>query len=257
MAAQIHSTAIVDPAAEIADDVEIGPYCVIYAGVKLGAGCWLQNNVTIDGPCEIGERNRFHAYCSIGQRTQDLKYEGEPTTLRIGDDNTFREFCTANRATSPGNATVIGNSNNFLAYSHVAHDCIVGNHIIFSNNSTLGGHVSIDDHAIIGGLTGIHQFCRIGSHVITGGFTKIVQDIPPYMIADGNPAKVRAVNVVGLQRRDFSEDAIRLIKKAYRFLYRENLNASDALEAIGELEDPQKILTPLIEFVSTTERGIH
>lgn len=257
MGTTIHPTAIVDPKAELGEDVSIGPYCVVYPGVKLGDRCWLQNHVTIDGPCEIGPDNRFFAYGSIGQQTQDLKYEGEPTYLRIGEGNTFREFCTLNRATSPHDYTSIGNHGNFLAYCHVGHDCTVGDHVIFSNNGTLGGHVVVEDHAILGGFTGVHQFCRIGAHVITGGCSKVVQDIPPYMVADGNPAKVRAHNAVGLKRRGFSSESIDSIKEAHRILYRQNLIISRAIEAIEALDNGTDETLAIVEFVKKSERGIH
>ena len=190
----IHPTAIVDAGAHIAGDAEIGPYCVIGPDVVIGAGSVLANHVTVAGPAKIGRANRFFPFSSIGQRTQDLKYTGEPTFLEIGDHNSFREFCTVNRGTMPDTKTVIGSHNNFLAYSHVAHDCTVGDHVIFSNNGTLAGHVIVEDYAVIGGLSGVHQYCRIGRHAILGGCTKIVQDVPPFMIADGNPAEIRGVN---------------------------------------------------------------
>ncbi|MAS92348.1 MAG: acyl-[acyl-carrier-protein]--UDP-N-acetylglucosamine O-acyltransferase [Verrucomicrobiales bacterium] len=256
MANEIHPTAIIDPKAELGDDIVIGPYCVIYAGVKIGDGCRLQNHVTIDGPTEIGTGNTFYAYSSIGQRSQDLKYSAEPTYLKIGDNNTFREFCTMNRATAPGDATVIGSHCNFLAYSHVGHDSIVGDHVIFSNNGTLGGHVVVGDYAILGGLAGVHQFCRIGPHAIIGGCAKVVQDIPPFMTADGSPAKVRAINSVGLKRRGYSEESIRSVKKAHRILYREKLNTSEALAALKEIENPTAEVKSIIDFVAATERGL-
>ncbi|MFM8719688.1 MAG: acyl-ACP--UDP-N-acetylglucosamine O-acyltransferase, partial [Chthoniobacterales bacterium] len=187
----IHPTAIVDPATQIDPGARIGPYCVIGPEVTIGPDTELQHHVTVMGPSRIGARNFFFAYTSIGQKTQDLKYAGEPTYLEIGDGNTFREFCTVNRGTLPGTKTIIGNDGNFLAYSHIAHDCTVGDKVIFSNNGTLAGHVEVRDHAVIGGLTAIHQFCRVGRHAITGGCSKIVQDVPPFMIADGNPAEVR------------------------------------------------------------------
>lgn len=259
MPTEIHPTAVVDPDAELGENVQIGPYCVIGAEVKLGDGCRLHNHVSIAGPSEIGSENEFYPFGAIGQRTQDLKYDGEPTHLKIGDGNTFRESVTVNRATSAGDATVIGNHGNFLAYSHIAHDCIVGDHVIFSNNGTLAGHVTMGDHAILGGLTAVHQFCRIGDHAITGGCSKIVQDIPPFMIADGNPAKVRAVNVVGMQRRGYSEEGIRQAKRAHRKLYRENLKTSEALEQLNEIaaSDESGVLRKIIEFVEASERGIH
>lgn len=253
----IHPTAIVDSAAELAEGVQVGPGCVIRGKVTIGEGSVLLNHVTIEGPTEIGCGNFFHTGAVIGGRTQDLKYDGEPTYLKIGDHNAFREYVTVNRATIKGESTIIGSHGNFLAYSHIAHDCIVGDHVIFSNNGTLAGHVTMGDHAILGGLTAVHQFCRIGEHVITGGCSKIVQDIPPYMIADGNPAKVRAINAEGLRRRGFDGESIRTVKKAFKKLYRKDLNKSAAIEALKELDDPSGVVKNLIEFVQTTERGIH
>lgn len=257
MATEIHPTAVIAPQAELGENVRVGPYTVIRAGVQLGDGCVVHNHVTLDGPSEIGPDNQFYSYASIGQRTQDLKYTGEPTWLRIGAANVFREFCTVNRATTPGTATVIGSHGNFLAYSHIAHDCVVGDHCIFSNNGTLAGHVTVGDHVIIGGLTAVHQFCRIGDHVITGGCSKIVQDIPPYMIADGNPAKVRAINSVGMQRRGFDEASIRAAKRAHRKLYRDGLTISAAVAELESQEDPTGVHATLIAFVKASQRGIH
>ena len=197
MGTKIHPTAVIDAGAEIGDECEIGPYCVIGAGVVLGEGCWLQHHVSLSGPSRFGARNRIYAFASLGQQTQDLKYAGEPTHLEVGEGNCFREFTTVHRGTAPGSVTRIGSRGNFLAYTHVAHDCTVGDEVIFSNNGTLAGHVEVGDFAVIGGLTAVHQFCRIGAHALTGGCSKIVQDVPPYMIADGNPAKVRSYNKVG------------------------------------------------------------
>ena len=256
MANEIHPTAVIDPGVELGDGVFIGPYCVLNAGVKIGDGCRLQNHVTIDGPTEIGANNEFYSFTSIGQRTQDLKYAGEPTYLKVGDGNTFREFCTVNRGTAPGSYTTIGSHGNFLAYSHIAHDCTVGDHVIFSNNGTIAGHVTVGDHAIMGGLTAVHQFCRIGAHAITGGCSKIVQDVPPYMIADGNPGKVRAINTVGLSRRGFSEEAVLAIKKAHRILYREKRNYREAVGILREETDRLPEVDLLIDFVEKSERGI-
>lgn len=256
MGSKIHPTAVIDPTAEIGSDVEIGPYCVIHSGVVLGSGCWLQNNVTLDGPTTIGSGNKFFAYASIGQQSQDLKYAGEPTFCEIGDDNVFREFVTVHRGTGSEDKTIIGNHNKFLAYSHVGHDCKVGNYVISSNNGTLGGHVTVEDHVVLGGMTGIHQFCRIGKHAFTGGCTKIVQDVPPYMIVDGNPAEVRSVNKVGLARRGFSEAAIRVIRESQRLLYRKNLNVKQALTEIEKLDDEDGVLAELLAFIRSSERGI-
>jgi UDP-N-acetylglucosamine acyltransferase len=252
----IHPTAVVDPDAEIGPDVVIGPYCVIGREVTIGAGCWLQNHITVCGPVTIGAGNRFHACCSIGQQTQDLKYKGEPTYLEIGEGNCFREFVTVNRATAVGAVTRIGNRGNFLAYSHIAHDCVVEDDVIFSNNGTLAGHVVVQEYAIIGGLTAIHQFCRIGKHAITGGCSKIVQDVPPFMIADGNPAVVRGVNVVGLERRGVSAETIRMLKESYRILYRSNLNTKQAVEELEKSFPGVAEVRELIQFIETSERGI-
>jgi UDP-N-acetylglucosamine acyltransferase len=252
----VHPTAIIDPEAEIGADVTIGPYCVIGPAVVLGQGCWLQNHVTLCGPTKIGARNRFHAYCSIGQQSQDLKYAGEPTYLEIGDENTFREFVTVSRATGKENVTRIGNQGNFLAYSHIAHDCDVGDRVIFSNNATLGGHVIVQEYAILGGLTAVHQFCRIGKHAITGGCTKVVQDVPPFMIVDGNPAEVRGINLVGLERRGFTADTIRALKEAYRILYRAKLNTKQALEELAKTLGETPEVRDLMQFIGSSQRGI-
>jgi len=216
----------------------------------------LQHHVTVMGPSKIGARNFFFAYTSIGQKTQDLKYAGEPTYLEIGDGNTFREFCTVNRGTLPGTKTIIGHDGNFLAYSHIAHDCTVGDKVIFSNNGTLAGHVEVRDHAVIGGLTAIHQFCRVGRHAITGGCSKIVQDVPPFMIADGNPAEVRGINSIGLERADFPADTIRALKEAYRLLYRGNLNTKQAVASIRKEIPGIAEVEELCVFVETSQRGI-
>lgn len=251
----IHPTALVDPSAKIGADVTIGPYCIIGAGVEIGDGTWLQHHVTLMGPTRVGKNNRFFAYGSIGQQTQDLKYSSEPTLLEIGDNNTFREFCSVHRATSPGDKTVIGSHNNFLSYVHIAHDCVVGSHVIFSNNGTLAGHVVVEDHVILGGLSAVHQFCRIGTRSIIGGCSKIVQDVPPYSTIDGNPARVRGLNLVGLQRAGFEKDRIRAIRAAFRKVYRSGLNAAQAVEELRASE-----LTPeaahFTTFVADTKRGM-
>lgn len=257
---KIHSTAIVDPGAEIGVGCEIGPYCVIGPSVRLGDRCRLYSHVVIDGPTVIGEANHFHSHAAIGGRTQDLKYKGEPTGLRIGYGNTFREFCTVHRASSPGDETVIGNHGNFLAYTHIAHDCVVGDHCIFSNNGTLAGHVVVEDHVILGGLTAVHQFCRLGRYSMTGGCSKIVQDIVPFTIADGNPARPGGVNRVGLERHGFTEDQIRAIREAYKCLFIRKITREQALAAIDELAGQDGDAAPLVatiaSFVRDSRRGI-
>ena len=252
----IHPTAIVDPSAKIASGARIGPYCVVGPDVVIGEDTELQHHVTVMGPTTIGRGNFFFAYTSIGQKTQDLKYEGEPTFLEIGDGNTFREFCTVNRGTLPGTKTTIGSGGNFLAYAHIAHDCIVGDRVIFSNNGTLAGHVQVGDHAVIGGLTAIHQFCRVGRHAITGGCSKIVQDVPPFFIADGNPAEVRGINQVGLERAGFAPETIRALKEAYRILYRGKMNVKQAVETIRKELTESPEMNELCTFIETSERGI-
>lgn len=251
----IHPTAIIDSSARVGADVSIGPHCIIGAEVEIGDGSWLQHHVTVMGPTKIGKKNRFYAYCSIGQQTQDLKYSAEPTGLEIGDDNTFREFCSVHRATSAGDKTIIGSHNTFLCYVHIAHDCVVGNHVIFSNNGTLAGHVLVGDHAIIGGLSAVHQFCRIGTRSIIGGCSKIVQDVPPYCTADGNPARVRGLNIVGLKRAGFTRDQMRALRDAFRKIYRSGLNNAQAVEELRaqELSAEAAVFT---DFVAGTKRGI-
>jgi len=254
--ARIHPTAIIDPSAQVGEGCEVGPYCVIGPKVELGPECHLLHHVSLSGPSKIGRGNRFYPFTSIGQQTQDLKYTAEPTYLEIGDGNTFREFVTVHRGTLPETVTRIGNGGNFLAYSHIAHDCIIGNNVIFSNNGTVAGHVEVGDYAVIGGLTAIHQFCRIGAYALTGGCSKIVQDVPPFMIADGNPAKVRSYNKVALERHGFSEQTHRAIKEAYRLIYRSALNLQQAVEQIrSDLPETPEI-TQLIAFVTNSPRGI-
>ena len=254
--AQIHRTAIIDPGAEIGSGTIVGPYCVIDRDVIVGADCWLQNHVTLCGPMRAGARNKFYAFCSIGQQTQDLKYQGEPTYLEVGDENTFREFVTVNRSTTSEGKTRIGDRGHFLAYSHIGHDCTVGNEVVFSNNGTLAGHVQVDDHAVMGGLTAVHQFCRIGRFAITGGCSKIVQDVPPFMIADGNPAKIRGINLVGMERKGVPPDTVKLIKEAFRIIYRSKYNTRQAMDAIrSELPGTEEIQL-IIDFIEKSERGI-
>ena len=253
---KIHPTAIVDPKAELGAETIVGPYSIVGSEVVLGQGCWLQHHVTLCGPLRAGAKNKFYAYCSIGQQTQDLKYAGEPTYLEIGDENTFREFCTVNRSTKADGKTRVGHRGNFLAYSHIGHDCTVGDSVVFSNNGTLAGHVEVGDHAVMGGLTAVHQFCRIGRFAITGGCSKIVQDVPPFLIADGNPAEIRGVNLVGLERAGLPPEIIKAIKEAFRLIYRSKLNTRQAIEAVRNQIEPREEITQLIEFIEKSERGI-
>lgn len=254
--ATVHPTAIVDPSAQLGAGTVVGPYCIVAARVSLGENCWLQSHVTLSGPLAAGSGNKFYAYCSIGQQTQDLKYRGEPTYLEIGNNNCFREFVTINRSTSETGKTRVGSDGNFLAYSHIGHDCTVGDAVIFSNNGTLAGHVQVGDHAVIGGLTAVHQFCRIGRFAITGGCSKIVQDVPPFMIADGNPAVVRGINQVGLERHGYPPEKIKPIKEAFRLIYRAKLNTGQALEAVGAKLGASEDVQSILQFIAESERGI-
>jgi UDP-N-acetylglucosamine acyltransferase len=255
-ATEIHPSAVVDPTAEIGEGCLIGPYCIVGPGVVLGANCWLQHHVSLTGPSRFGAGNQFFAFTSIGQRTQDLKYAGEPTYLEVGDGNTFREFVTVNRGTLENAKTIIGSRNHFLAYCHIAHDCTVGSDVVFSNNGTLAGHVTVEDHAILGGFTAVHQFCRIGRHAMTGGCSKIVKDVPPFMMADGNPARVRGVNRVGLERHGFSVDTARDLKEAFRLLYRAHLNVGQAIDGIRAQIRETPEIEEVIRFVTGSGRGI-
>jgi len=255
---EIHPTAVIDPCANVAEDVTIGAYCVIGANVNIGSGSVLKSHVVIEGHTTIGKHNTFFPFSAIGQITQDLKYVGEPTALIIGDYNTFRENTTIHRGTTEDVPTRIGDHNLFLSYSHVAHDCQVGNHCILSNNGTLGGHCTLGDYAIISGLSGAHQFCRIGEHSLVGGCTKIVQDVPPFTIVDGNPAVVRSINTVGLQRRGVDEDSRNALKKAYKklFLGKKN-NLAELTEELAETEFAKDAkVARLIEFIRSSERGV-
>lgn len=254
----IHPTAIISSSAEIGDACEIGPYCIVGDGVKLGSGCRLHSHVVIEGFTTIGKDNEFFPFAAIGGKSQDLKYAGEPTYLRIGERNVFRENVTIHRSTSSELLTQIGDDNLFLAYAHVAHECEVGNHTIFSNNGTIAGHVVVEDHAIISGLTAVHQFCRIGAHSITGGCSKIIKDIPPFMVADGNPASVRAINEVGLKRRGVDPAVLSALRVAYKKLFlRKGKNLSECLDELLAT-DAAKVpeVERLISFIKSSERGI-
>ncbi|MEN9974136.1 MAG: acyl-ACP--UDP-N-acetylglucosamine O-acyltransferase [Verrucomicrobiota bacterium] len=254
----IHPTAIVSPLAKLGTQVRIGPYCVVGAHVELGDDCVLHSHVVLEGHSRFGRGNEFFPFAVIGGKTQDLKYAGEPTSLEVGDDNVFRENSTVHRSTHEGLPTRIGSHNLFLCYSHVAHDCQLGNHNILSNSVGLAGHIVMDDYVIMSGLAAAHQFCRIGSHSIIGGLSKVVQDVAPFTIVDGNPASTRGLNLVGLQRRGFSDDDIRALKGAYKKLFLKkdaNLaNALSSLKATHLADTPQVSL--LIRFIESSQRGI-
>lgn len=254
----IHPTAIVSPHARLGTNVRVGPYCVIGDHVELGDDCVLHPHVVIEGHSKFGRGNEFFPFAALGGKTQDLKYLGEPTHLEVGDHNVFRENTTVHRGTHGHTPTRIGSHNLLLSYAHVAHDCQLGDHIILSNSVGLAGHVVVEDHAVLSGMAGVHQFCRIGAHSIVGGYTKIVQDVPPFMIADGNPAALRGINVVGIQRRGFAEDDIRALKAAYKklFLKKDNNLAQSvsSLKATHDADTPQ--VARLIRFIEESQRGV-
>ncbi len=252
----IHSTAIIESGAELGSDVEVGAYAFIGAEVRLGNACRVMHHASIDGKTSCGTGNEFHPFSAIGGKSQDLKYQTEPTFLRIGDRNVFREFVTVNRATATNAATQIGNENLFLAYSHIAHDCVIEDHVIFSNNGTLAGHVHVESHVILSGFAAVHQFCRIGAHSMIGGCTKVVQDVPPYFLVDGNPAEPRGLNTVGLQRRGFSKETIQALREAYRSLYEAGLNTSQALDEIEKAPALLPEVKALVDFIRKSTRGI-
>jgi UDP-N-acetylglucosamine acyltransferase len=252
----IHPTAVIHAKAHIGANCQIGPYCVIGEHVILGDDCQLHSHVVIDGHTTLGQRNEIFPFASIGLKTQDLKWKGGVTRTQIGDDNTFREYVTIHSATSDGETTIVGSHNHILAYCHLAHNVVLGNHVIMSNVATLAGHVTVEDHAVIGGLGAVHQFCRVGKMSIIGGCSKVVQDVPPYMLVDGNPAETRTVNKVGLERNGVSEEAQAALRQAYKILFREGLTISNALARIeAELPKLPEILH-LTQFARTSSRGI-
>jgi UDP-N-acetylglucosamine acyltransferase len=252
----MHPTTMIHPKAQIGADCEIGPFCVIGEHVVLGDGCQLHSHVVIDGHTTLGKGNEIFPFASIGLKSQDLKWKGGITRTEIGDGNTFREYVTVHSATGDGEITRIGSRNHFLAYTHMAHNVQVGNHVIMSNVATLAGHVEVEDHAVIGGLAAIHQFCRIGRMAIVGGCSKVVQDVPPYMLADGNPAETRTINKVGLERNGISDEAQAALKQAYKLLFREGLIISKALERIEADLPPLPEIQHLVRFTRASERGI-
>ena len=256
--AHIHSTALVDAAAQIDASVQIGPYAVIGPNVRIGAGTTVGAHCVIDGHTSIGQDNRIYQFASVGA-PQDKKYAGEPTALVIGDRNTIREFCTINTGTAQDRGvTTVGDDNWIMAYVHIAHDCTVGHGTVLANNATLAGHVQIDDFAIIGGLTGVHQFTRVGAYVMAGFASHISQDVPPFMMVDGNPLAVRGLNAEGLRRRGFSSARVALIKQMHRLLYRQGLTLAAARAAIAELptEDAQQDVALMLNLLDASSRGI-
>lgn len=253
----IHPTAIIAPGAQIDASVEIGPYAVIGEHVSIGAGTRVGPHTVIEGHTTIGRQNQIFQFASLGAAPQDKKYAGEPTRLEIGDNNTIREFCTFNVGTvQDGGLTRLGNDNWVMAYVHIAHDCIVGDHCILANNATLAGHISIGDHVFLGGLTAVHQFCTVGAHAMTAGGSIVVQDIPPYVTAAGNHAHPAGINSEGLRRRGFDAEQISRIKRAYKQIYRQGLSLEDAKAAITEAAADAPELALFVDFFARAKRGI-
>lgn len=255
MGVSIHATAMVAPGAELGAEVEIGPYAVIGAQVQLGDGCSVGHHATVDGNTHLGPACVVHPYAYVGGRTQDLKYAGGDPPLRIGARNTFREFCTVHGATTEDGATTLGDDNYLLAYTHVGHDCSLGSHIIMSNNAALSGHVVIGDHAVLMGYATVHQFCRIGAFAMIAGFSKLTQDLPPFLMADGNPAEVRTVHTVKLQRMGHGDEAVSTAKRLYRTLYREKRTRADAVAQIEAMPGGW-MRDAMLAFLAASTRGL-
>ena len=253
----IHQTAIIDSQAELASGVEVGPYSIIGPQVKIGRNTKIGPHVVIDGWTHIGEGCTVFQFASIGALPQDLKYKGEESWVIMGNNNTIREFVTINRGTSWSQGkTTIGNNNFFMAYSHVAHDCKIGNHVILANAATLAGHITIEDCAIVGGLVGVHQFVRLGCHSIIGGGSGVNKDVPPYMMANGQRAKLYGLNTTGLQRHHFSEEALTNLKKAYRIIFRSGLTLEKASDQLAHEVENSPEVKHLIHFIESSESGI-
>lgn len=253
----IHPTAIVHPNAKIAEGVEIGPYSVIGEHVQIGLATKVASHVLIEGWTTIGERNQLHSFSCIGTPPQDVGYKNEETYLIVGNDNVIRECATVHRATTKADRkTEIGNGNYLMAYSHVAHDCKLGNHIIMANSAGLAGHIVIEDYAILGGIVGVHQHVRIGAYAMIGGQSAIVQDIPPYVSAAGNRAQLYGLNTIGLKRKGFSDEVINNLKKAYKIIFRSGMTIEDAIQKVAEDFPDSREVNYFIDFMRHSKRGV-
>lgn len=253
----IHPTAIIDPSAQLAADVEVGPYSIVGPGVTIGAGTVLGPHVVIAARTHLGERNRVFQFASLGEIAQDRKYGGEPTTTTIGSDNTFREYATVHAGTVQDRAeTTIGSHNLFLAYTHVAHDCVVGDHVTFSNNAQIAGHVVIGDWVVLGAFAGVHQFCRVGMHAMVAAFAVVLQDVPPFVTVQGYPAKPHGTNNEGLRRRGFTPEQVLAVRRAYKVIYREGLTLEAARDRLQLSAAEAPVLVPLASFLAAGGRGI-
>lgn len=257
MAGVIHPTAIIATDASLADDVHVGPYAVIGSGVEIGERTRIGAHAVIEGPTRIGADNQIYQFASVGSAPQDKKYKGEPTRLRIGDRNVIREFVTLNRGTTKDKGvTVIGSDNLFMSYSHVAHDCVVGDQCVLANSATLGGHVVLGDWVIMAGFAAIHQFCKVGAHAFLANNTAVTRDVPPYVMAVGQPAAAHSVNAEGLKRRGFTPEQIRNIRNAFRILYRSGLKLVDAETQLQAMAVEMPELQPLVDFLPQSTRSI-
>lgn len=254
----VHPTAILDPSVELDEGVRIGPYCVIGPKVRIGRDTVLDAHVHIGGFTTMGERNRLFPYASVGAEPQDLKFSGEECWLEIGDDNQIREFCTFNRGTAVGGGTTrIGSHGLFMAYAHIAHDCVVGDRVVLTNNGTLGGHVEVQDWAVVGAFSSVHQFCRVGKHAYIGGYSVITQDVLPFGITVGEKPVCRGLNRIGLERRGFDKESLRHLEQAFRKLLRSKMNTAQALEAIAAADEAgHEEVQFLVDFVKSSERGV-
>lgn len=251
----IDKTAIIASSASIADNVTISPYAVIGHDVEIGEGTFVGPHVVINGPTRIGKHNRFFQFSSIGEMPQDLKFSGEKTFLEIGDNNTFREFCTINRGTAQDKGiTRIGSHNLFMAYVHVAHDCVIGNHTVFANNASLAGHVHVDDHVILSGFAGVYQFCRIGAYSFAATNAVVIKDVPPYVKVAGFYAKPFGLNKVGLERRGFSKQIMLELRRAYRIIYRSGFTVTQAIEALKQFDSQE--VKQMSDFIAASAAGI-
>ena len=253
----IHPTALVDPRARLAPGVGVGPYTVIDGDVEIGAGTSIGAHCVVTGHTTIGRENRVFHFCSIGEANQDKKYGGEPTRLSIGDRNTIREYCSLHRGTVQGGGiTSVGHDNWIMAYCHIAHDCHVGDHAVFANNATLAGHVTVGDHAVLGGFTGVHQFVKIGAHVMAGVSSVVLQDIPPYVTVAGHPCAPHGINGEGLRRRGFTPDSIAALKRAYKTLYKSGLGLAEAKAELERQARDAPVVGAIVAFLATATRGI-
>ncbi len=253
----IHPSAIVDPAAEIAEDATVGPYAIIGADVVIGSRTVVSSHAVLKGPSRIGADNRIFQFASVGEDPQDKKYGGEPTALEIGDRNVIREFTTIHRGTiQEQGITRIGDDNLFMAYTHVAHDCVIGNRVIMANAASLAGHVQVDDYAILGGFSLVHQFCRIGQYSFSAMGSVISRDIPPYVMVGGRPTKPHGINSVGLERQGFGSESIRQIKKAYKIIYKAGFKLDEAINLLRDMASDYPEIGPLVEFLQNTGRSI-